>query len=173
MLRILLSVLLLNLSAFCISARAQSQPDSLIGFLKPGMHVRILFSPNSSAVTIDVYSDEQYAIAIDAQSMSANELSQKYPTVAKRRDDLIEKHVKKLSGENASTSSSNGKEIYAVVHTQGRSPSQEFCKVLHIGNDYALVQYSEGNRQVIAKSFIKTIRLDMQLSLRVTSERKD
>lgn len=173
--RMSLNVFLLNLLGLCCSsAPAQTPPESFLGFLKPGMHLRITHSSNSSAVTIDVYSDEEYAIVNDALTMNVNELAKKYPSVAKRRDDLLEKHIATLKNESVPDLSSDLQEEFVVLHSQQRvTPPLKFCEVQHIGNDYVLIQYAEGDRQLIAKPFIKTIRLDMKLAFYVAPKPKE
>ncbi len=71
---------------FCTPSVAQEvvdAPKSLVGFLKPGMHLGLIsYFPESDRITLRIYSEEDQAIAIDSQELSLEQLCAKYEKVA-------------------------------------------------------------------------------------------
>ncbi len=79
--------------AACIAQEHQA-PKSLVGFLKPGMHIGVVsYAPDSDKITIEIYTEQDHAIAIDSRNLSLEQLSSKYERVAKElertRKDIL------------------------------------------------------------------------------------
>ena len=59
-------------------------PASLLGFVKPGMHLGVRYSQQDSFVSLEIFNEDQFRLAQDARVMSLEALGQKYPLVAEQ-----------------------------------------------------------------------------------------
>lgn len=153
------SVIAMVISMFCITCVAQESefPKNLVGFLKPGMHIGVVSIADSDRITIEVYSEQDYAIAIDSRELSLEELSSKYDRVAteleRKRKEIL------TSLESQRIDLPTGKEFGEPEISLRASQREAFYKIIAAGEDYILVSNSVGSkrRRAIATRFISAI----------------
>ena len=135
-------------------------PHSLLGFIKPGMHLGLKSNRTDSLVSIQIFSDEQFRIAKDAREMTIGELGKKHPQVADQAAKALAAFAS--SGEDQKVrpqvldSASPGEPTVTLVIDR----TVLLCTVRHVGEDYLFVSYGADNmkKQVIAKQTVARIR---------------
>jgi len=134
-----------------------SLPENLLGFLKPGMHVGIQSVEGTTNVLVDIYTREQFQIAIELSEFGrrpdrAQEFASTHPTVQEKLDAFIEK-----LREESPEASADRVWLYPLTR-------RSFGTVSAVGSDYVLIT-REGEakrRRVLAKSAIVRIDLDAE-----------
>ena len=144
-----------------ISAADGEYPSSLLGFIKPGMHIGIRSSQADSLVTIEIYNEDQFRFAKDARDMKLEELGGKYPKVS-------EKAAKALADYQSSIEARKSDNTRNATYPSSVEPSVALevdratllCTVLYVAEDYFLLTYSDDSskKQVIAKQAVTRIR---------------
>ena len=136
-------------------------PTSMLGFVKPGMHLGIKSSPSNSFVTIEVYSEDQFQLAKDARELTFEDLGQKYPLVADQAAKALKEYkaaveARRLQSPKSANFRSPGEPTVALEVDR----AVLLCSVLHVGEDYVLVAYGadSSKKQVIAKQSVSRIR---------------
>lgn len=127
-------------------------PAELIGFLKPGMKIGVDTSWESlDNVEVHIWSDERFALELDAKSMKFEDLVKKYPAVAKARDELLAK------GSDAA------KPIRGLSVQPYWISQYTPMIVTHVGADYVLLQFGEHKdvRVAISKDRVSAVRWGM------------
>jgi hypothetical protein len=134
MLRLLL--LLLLLSTPCCQLCAEDEfPKQLIGFLKAGQHVGLSTRPDEPTLVLIFKNQTDMAINRDAEKLSVEELRQKYPQVERQASQLLDTAARDSTGE------SKGPKLEIVRYAPLR-----YAKVLHVGNDYVLLEFENASR---------------------------
>ena len=127
------------------------QPDSLLGFIKPGMSVGV--SPDDPGpVSLRIYSAKQFDIAKDAQTMSLDELRAKYKEV----EEKIEQTLAELVSASSEGDEPSGVRVRLV-------PTNYWLgTVKHVGKDYVLLATADSRAALIAirASNITSLRFD-------------
>lgn len=151
--------------AACI-AQEHEAPKSLVGFLKPGMHIGVVsYAPDSDRITIEIYTEQDHAIAIDSRNLSLEQLSSKYERVAKElertRKDIL------TSLQSKTEEIPHGKEYGEPEISLRTNHREAFYKIAATGDDYILVTNatSPTKRRVLATRFISSINWRDELTL--------
>lgn len=143
--------------AACI-AQEQDAPKSLVGFLKPGMHIGVVsYPPDSDRITIEIYSEQDHAIAIDSRNLTLEELTSKYERVA---TELVRTRKDILTSLQSSAKDIPPGKVYGEPEISLRTNQREsFYKIAATGDDYLLVTNatSPTKRRVLATRFISSI----------------
>ncbi len=152
----------------CIPSVAQEEPapKSLVGFLKPGMHVGITsFFPESERITIQIYDEQDHLIAIDAKKLTLEELSAKYEKVASQLERTRKEIFASLKSDPLQIPP--GKEYGEPSIGLRINQRESLCKILATGDDYILVTSaaSPSKRRVIATRFVSSITWNEELPL--------
>ena len=151
------AILAFVLSPSAVQSDDGPLPDNLLGFLKPGMQVGLQSVEGATGFFVDVYTPEEYKIAIElseagARTSSAQEFAGTRPAVQKRLDAFIEKLREKSPEASVSR-------VWLMPLTR-----RWFGTISAIGNDYVLMT-REGeakSRRVLAESAIVRIDLDAE-----------
>ena len=141
-------------------AQEQDAPKSLVGFLKPGMHIGVVSYQDSDRITINIYTEEDHAIAIDSRSLSIDELASKYERVATGLEQTRKDFVTSLQSRTKDLPP--GKEFGEPKLGLQLNTMESFYKITAIGDDYILVTNSVAptKRRVFATRFISSINWD-------------
>jgi hypothetical protein len=136
-------------------------PNSLLGFIRPGMLIGIQASRDDSLVSIEIFDEEQFRFAKDARSMKLEELKEKYPKVS-------EEAAKALAAFESSIDAQLSNDARRTRLRSSVEPSVALDvdratvlgTVLHVTDDYFLVRYGDDNprKQVVAKQAVTRIR---------------
>jgi hypothetical protein len=158
---ILTAILCLPSLQGSICAADDDFPSSLLGFIKPGMHISLRSSKADSLVAIEIFSEAQFRFAKDARDMKFEELGQKYPKVSDKAAKALADYrssIEARRSENTRRPSLPSSVEPFVALAVDRAAL--LCTVLHVGEDYFFVTYSEDNskKQVIAKQAVSRIR---------------
>jgi len=137
-------------------------PTSLLGFVKPGMHLGIRSSQSDSFVTIEIYSEDQFRLAQDVRDMKLENLAQKYPQIAEKASKALAEYKASVEARRLQNSKGPGSNFPPGEPAVALEVDPEvwLCTVLHVGEDYVLVAYGADNstKQVIAKQVVSQIR---------------
>ncbi len=76
--RIVTAILLTCIPSLSCIAQEFEAPQTLVGFLKPGLQIGIRAIQNSDRVTIAIYSKPDFEVAIDARHLKPDELASKH-----------------------------------------------------------------------------------------------
>ena len=148
----------------------EQHPETLLGFLEQGMFVGVRYVQGDAAVSIAVYSDEQFAIAKDARKLPLNELRTKYVAVEKQVQQELLNFSKQRRGDTKEpeTESADPK---VMLFPNSR---ERLGIVKHVGDDYVLIvnDDSEGNVEAISKSYIARIRMNSSGALLAISDQR-
>ncbi len=155
-------------------AQEQDAPKSLVGFLKPGMNIGVLSFAKFDAITIGIYTEEDFSIAIDARKLSSEDLASKYEKVAsafeRTRKDLI------ATSQTSKEKLPVGKEYGEPRISISTNRSEFFYKVVSIGDDYILVtdamnlkSTNPKYRRVIATRYISSMHWHDELPLSIST----
>lgn len=150
-------------------AQEQELPKTLIGFLQPGMHIGVVTFENSDRIAIEVYTEEDHAIAVDSSKMPMEELAAKYERVAsaiaRKREEVL-----------ASLQAAKAELPDDVEHGEPQirlryGPTESFYQVVSVGDDYFLATNARtpGSRRAFATRYVSTInwRDDLPFSVSV------
>ncbi len=154
------AILIMLTCFFCAPCVAQEQeaPKNLVGFLKPGMHIGVVsYFPDSDRITIEVYPEQLFPIAIDSRKLSLEELTSKYDTVAKQLERTRKEILTSL--ESSTAQLPPGKQ-YGEPNISVRSNQREsFYKIVATGEDYILVTSAMAptKRRALATRYISAI----------------
>ena len=135
----------------------EQHPDTLLGFLKQGMFVGVQSVERYAAVSIGVYSDEQFAIAKDARILPLDELRTKYAAVEKQIQQELRDFSRQRGGDTRRTETESADPMVMLFPNS----RDRLGVVKHVGDDYVLIANddSSGNVEVISKRYILRIRL--------------
>ena len=158
MIQRLSSFVLLVLMTFGSVLAQDSHPDTLSGFIKPNMHLGIRLTDASTEYSVVILTPEEYAIHVDSRELSIEELTAKYPDVAKRRDDAIANAKKAIASQTVKLRPGQG-----YGETKARADVDHrvlLCKVIHVGADYILIEYanSSARRRAFSTRYLTSIR---------------
>jgi hypothetical protein len=155
-------------------------PTSLLGFVKPGMHIGVRFSQQDSFVSIEIFNEDQFRLAQDARDMSLEALGQKYPHIADKASKSLAEHkssVEALRSQDPKRTGFPPLGEPSVALEVDRTIV--LCHVVHVAEDYVLIAYGADNskKQVIAKQVVSRIRwasddLQFRHSLKRTETQK-
>ncbi len=151
------------------AAQEQDSPKKLIGFLQPGMRIGIVTFENSDRIAIEVYTEEDHAIAVDSFKMPVEELAAKYERIAiaiarKREEVLASLQAEKVEPPDN------------LEHGEPRirlryPPTESFYQVVSVGDDYfrATNARTPGSRRAFATRYVSSInwRDDLPFSVSV------
>lgn len=112
--------------AWTTSVRAEEPPESLLGFLKPGMHVTLRKHDETSTYSLSTYTDEEFAIVRDAKTLSEAELFAKYPQLQERLQKAQARPRAKRSD---------------MVLAYRWPAARPLYHVEHVGEDYVLLEW--------------------------------
>ena len=136
-------------------------PRSLLGFLKPGMHVGVDYTVNRSGdaeehFSLKIFDDTGYRIAVDTRLLSLDELRRKYPVIEKHAEKTLSNYQQQLP--DRAKKLARGKRYAKPELSMSVSRRTLLCKVIHVGDDYVLVSYGEAEkRRVLPKHMIKRV----------------
>jgi len=151
------------------AAQEQDSPKKLIGFLQPGMRIGIVTFENSDRIAIEVYTEEDHAIAVDSSKMPMEELAAKYERVASAIARKREEVLASLQAEKAELPDD-------VEHGEPQirlryRPTESFYQVVSVGDDYFLATNARtpGSRRAFATRYVSSInwRDDLPFSVSV------
>jgi hypothetical protein len=143
--RSLLSVLLLSM--LCTQLCAEDEfPKQLIGFLKSGQHVGLSTRPDEPTFVLVFKNQTDMAVHKDAEKLSVEELRKKYPQVERQASDLL----KKVSHDSVVESKLPKLEI-------GRYAPLRYARILHVGEDYVLLEFENAYRTAYSSTQIGRI----------------
>ncbi len=154
----MIAVTALLVCAASASAEDESLPKNMLGFLKPGMRVGIRAVEGTTNVFLDVYTDEQYGVALDLaalvgrRSVAATKFADDHPVIRKDLDVFVERLAERSPDANARNVT-----IFPLLRTS-------FGSISSIGDDYVLID-REGDtkrRLILARSSIARIDLDAE-----------
>ncbi|MCD0462035.1 preprotein translocase subunit YajC [Roseiconus lacunae] len=144
----------LTMSA-CVNAHATDKPlpDTLLGFLEPGMRVATQYIEGTGDVKISVYDDAEYKVALDIAKengsfLDAETLASKHQLVRRLLDDHLAKH-----DEQISAAARDDIRVYPLLRWH-------FGKIRRIGDDFVLIETEDKHRIVYSRSAITRIYLD-------------
>lgn len=148
----------------CLSAHVSAQderPEKLSGFVKAGMRVGLKSYENNPSMDLTIFSESHYKALLDAQSMTLEELKSKNAKVAQKAEESLNRFRKSLPERSAKLPANS---TYAEPEVQISVPRLFYATVIHVGSDYILLQYDQGDekdlRQAIAIDRISRIRWD-------------
>jgi hypothetical protein len=144
------------LSAACV-AQDEEAPKKLVGFLKPGTYIGISSYQDSDRITINIYTEQDHAIAIDARRLSLDELASKYERVATGLEQTRKDFLQSLPSRTEDLPP--GKEFGEPKSRLNLNPRESFFKIVATGDDYILVSSPSAptKRRVFATRFISSI----------------
>jgi hypothetical protein len=139
------------------AAQEQDSPKKLIGFLQPGMRIGIVTFENSDRIAIEVYTEEDHAIAVDSFKMPVEELAAKYErlaiAIARKREEVLAS----LQAEKVELPDN-------LEHGEPRirlryPPTESFYQVVSVGDDYFLATNARapGSRRAFATRYVSSI----------------
>jgi hypothetical protein len=154
-------------------AQEQEAPQSLVGFLKTGTHIGVVSYQDSDRIAINIYTEKDHAIAIDARNLSLDELASKYDTVATRLEQTRKDYITSL--QSRAKDLPPGKEFGEPKLGLQLNTMESFYKITATGDDYILVTNSvvPNKRRVFATRFISSINWRDALEFRVSVEYVD
>jgi hypothetical protein len=128
-----IAVTFLPMTAFCQDTKEHA-PASLLGFLKPKMHVGIKFHSGTTDVNLSILDAEDYAPALDIATsnsdfVDAKSLADKYNVVRTR----LEAHLSKLPDPELN----EAQDRVRVYPLRGYF----FGTVQSVGKDFVLIEY--------------------------------
>lgn len=145
MLRPLLLVLLVP--TLCSQVCAEDEfPKQFIGFLKSGQQIGLSIRSDEPTFILVFKNQTDMAIHKDAEELSVEELRKKYPQVERQASDLLET----VSRDAGAESKHPKLEI-------GRKAPIKYARVLHVGNDYVLIEFENANRTAYSSTQIGRI----------------
>lgn len=110
-----------------VRAADDAYPQSLLGFIKPGMHLGVSYEQSSSLVMIEILTDKQVQIWMESREKTLKDLGQKRPNAA---DIEMQKFLARTT---------------------------YVCTVLHVGDDYILTTLGGARKQAIAAGFVSRV----------------
>ncbi len=139
----------------CLHCTGARSTKELGRIFETSMHIGVVsYTPDSDRITIEIYTEQDHAIAIDSRNLSLEQLSSKYERVAKelertRRDILT-------SLKSKTEEIPHGKEYGEPEISLRTNPREAFYKIASTGDDYILVinATSPTKRRVLATRFI-------------------
>lgn len=146
-------------------------PATISGFLKPGTFAGIRALDASSGITVTIYAEPDFEIALDARRLSLDELAAKYKSVADSRAKTLQEATASWElrrKENASGRDSGTPQVSLFIDRR-----EQLYRIVHVGNDYLLVSYEDNtNRQrAFATKYISSIRWHDELRFRTSIRR--
>ena len=149
-------------------AQESDAPKTLVGFLTPGMNIGILSFENSDKITIDIYTEQDFAIAIDARNLSLEDLASKHEKVASEIERIRKNTI--VSLQTSKEKLPAGKEYGEPTIGFRSNPRESFYKIASTGDDYILVTRATApeNRRVFATRFVSSINWRDELPLSVS-----
>lgn len=145
MFRLLLSVCLL--STLSTQLRAEDEfPKQLIGFLKSGQHVGLSTRSDEPTFLLVFKNQTDMAVHKDAEKLSVEELRKKYPQIERQANDLLETISRDPGGE--------AKRPKIEI---GRSAPLRYARILHVGDDYVLLEFENDYRTAYSSTQIGRI----------------
>ena len=118
-------------------SQEQAKPKNLIGFLKPQMHIGIVTFENSDRVRIEIYTEEDQKILMEASTMPLEQLSTKYQRVAEE--------IARVRKESLAYNADNrklltpGKIFGDVQFYMNPNARETFYLITAVGDDYILL----------------------------------
>ena len=143
--------------ASCL-AQEQEAPKSLVGFFKPGMHIGVVsYHPDSDRISIEIYSEQDHAIAIDSRNLSLEELAAKYERVATELERTRKEVIASLQASAPKVQA--GKQYGEPNISLSPHAKETFYKIAAVGDDYILVTNAiiPSKRRVFATRYISAI----------------
>ncbi len=145
MFRSLLSVLLL--STLCTQLCAEDEfPKQLIGFLKSGQYVGLSTRSDEPTFVLVFKNQADMAVHKDAEKLSVEELRKKYPQVERQANDLLETITRDSDVESKRPKLEIGR--YATLR---------YARILHVGDDYVLLEFENAYRTAYSSTQIGRI----------------
>lgn len=142
MIRSLLSVLVL--SALCSQLCAEDAfPKRLIGFLKTGQLIGLSARADEPIFILVFKCETDMSVHKDAEKLGLEELRKKYPQVDRQASELLAT----VSGDSRAESEQPKLEI-------ARTAPLRYAKVIHVGNDYVLLEFDGAYRSAYASTQI-------------------
>jgi hypothetical protein len=134
----------LNVSLVALPRSAIGQeenPQTILGFLKPGDHVGIASGSSTStdSVKINKYSEQRFAVTLDERRMSLSQLAEKYQSVAEQ----IEKARTEFAASQVREPEERSIQDSEIEVSPGLSPSTYLGQVVSVGDDYVLIAGTE------------------------------
>ena len=135
------------------SAPAEEYPKSMLAFLKPGMFVATPSRVEEMDRTIIIFESEQHSQMVrDATRMEVADLRQKYDEIDRQAraafDDYVAGLRTKLK-DGAETSVLGEPRLqFRGIGLHGSAPLYH-KKIIHVGDDYILLETSWGTREAI------------------------
>jgi hypothetical protein len=122
------------------------------------MHIGVVsYHPDSDRITIEIYSEQDHAIAIDSRNLTLEELTSKYERVAKDLERTRKEILTSLQSNTADIPP--GKEYGEPEISLRTNQRESFYKIAATGDDYILVTnaMSPTKRRVLSTRFISSI----------------
>ena len=146
------SLFLLAFSCLFHQALAQEEfPTRLIGFLKPGQHVGLSSRPENAVVLV-FKNKTDMEIHRDAEKLSVGELRKKFPQV--------ERQAKEVLATATDANSDAKKDQNSPKLEIGRYAPLRYAKVVHVGEDFVLIEYANGYRTAYSERQISRVAWD-------------
>jgi hypothetical protein len=166
--RIVTAILLACISSLSCIAQEFEAPQTLVGFLKPGLQIGIRANQNSDRVTIAIYSKSDFEVAIDARHLKRDELASKHEKVAQEFERIRKEQV--TSHASRQNELPPGKTFGEPNVSLMVNPFERLCTIIHTGDDYILVSevIAPKKRRVISTRFISQIDWQDGMNFTVT-----
>lgn len=131
-------------------------PNSFLGLVRPGMRVIVKSNDKDSSVALTITDEETCKVLDDARNLGlgVSELKEKYPSFAKRVEDVLAEHTLRISKEEKLPSGESvpAPDILLQISGSWSLP----CTVKHVGDDYVLVSFQRYN-QMLTQAFPKAL----------------
>lgn len=139
------------------SANCEEHPETLVGFLKPGMFVATYTSGHDEKdrTFIIFESETQSQMVSDTLRLDLQALRDKYPAVERQAKETLRAYVSKIKNE----ARESGDEVdlrEPTLHKSGNTPLSH-RKVVHVGKDYVLFENAGGKRTAVRETEIKKV----------------
>jgi len=159
--RSLLCFVLFGISVFAQHcARGEEFPGHMVEFLRPGMYVGTPRQEKRNKVFVVLASQRQSEIYNDAIFRSLPELREKYPEIDEQASIALTEYVagiRKTANQQGDVNVEEPTLRFSGFASSYVGNLLYYSKIVHIGENYILLESSQGRREAIKKSQIESV----------------